>query len=120
MFNYKIWLSTVTGQGILDETIYSLLKHIREKGSLKAAVEATGVSYRKAWGDLKASEKSLGYQIIEKQRGGKDGGTTVLTEKGSKLLEAYEVLQQKFDDSVEDAFREFQDNIDESKKKDNN
>jgi len=108
LFNYKVWLSTITGQGIIDDQKYELLKLIQEKGSLKSAVEAAGISYRKAWGDLKFAEESLGYQIITKQRGGKEGGTTVLTAKGEKLIEAYEALQEKFDDSVEEAFREFQ------------
>ena len=107
MFNYKIWLTSITGNGIIDDTKYNLLLKIKETGSLKAASEIVGVSYRKAWGDLKEAEESLGYQIIEKQRGGKDGGKTVLTEKGIKLIEAYEVLNQKFDDSVSEALDEF-------------
>ncbi len=111
LFNYKVWLSTITGQGIIDEDRYNLLKLIKAKGSLKAAVEEAGVSYRKAWGDLKEAEESLGYKIIDKRRGGSYGGSTVLTEKGSKLIEAYEALQEKFDDSVEEAFKEFQKKI---------
>ncbi|MDZ7743880.1 MAG: hypothetical protein U5Q03_19645 [Bacteroidota bacterium] len=108
LFNYKVWLSTITGQGIIDDQKYELLKLIKERGSLKSAVESAGISYRKAWGDLKFAEENLGYQIITKQRGGKDGGNTILTEKGEKLIEAYEALQEKFDESVEEAFREFQ------------
>ncbi|MCF8234773.1 MAG: LysR family transcriptional regulator [Bacteroidales bacterium] len=114
LFNYKVWLSTITGQGIIDEDKYRILKLIKEKGSLKAAVKKVGVSYRKAWGDLKTAEEHLGYQIITKQRGGKEGGTTVLTSKGEKLIEAYEALQEKFDDSVEEAFAEFQRKIKEN------
>lgn len=115
LFNYKIWLSTVTGQGIIDDDKYNLLRLIKEKGSLKAATEEAGISYRKAWGDLKDAEENLGYQIIEKQRGGREGGKTFLTEKGLKLIEAYEVLQEKFDDSVEEAFNEFRKKLDQNK-----
>lgn len=107
MFNYKIWLTSITGNGIIDDTKYNLLLKIKETQSLKAAAEIVGVSYRKAWGDLKEAEESLGYQIIEKQRGGKEGGKTILTEKGIKLIEAYEVLHQKFDNSVNEALNEF-------------
>lgn len=108
LFNYKVWLSSITGQGIIDDAKYELLKLIQKKGSLKAAVEEADISYRKAWGDLKTAEEHLGYPIITKQRGGKEGGTTILTPKGEKLIEAYEALQEKFDDSVEEAFQEFQ------------
>lgn len=114
LFNYKIWLSGIAGQGIMDDNKYRLLKLINEKGSLKAAASESGVSYRKAWGDLKETEETMGYRIVEKQRGGKDGGKTIITEKGLKLLEAYEILQQKFDDSIEGAFKEFQKTIDNS------
>lgn len=114
MFNYKIWLTSITGNGIIDDTKYNLLLKIRETGSMRAAAKVVGVSYRKAWGDLKEAEESLGYQIIEKQRGGKDGGQTNLTEKGIKLIEAYEVLHQKFDDSVKDAVNEFRKNIEKN------
>jgi len=113
LFNYKIWLTSITGNGIIDDIKYQLLQKIKETGSLKAAAESVGVSYRKAWGDLKEAEESLGYQIVDKQRGGKDGGKTILTEKGIKLIEAYEVLHKKFDQSVEEAVNEFKSNLEQ-------
>lgn len=111
LLNYKLWLSSITGDGVIGETEYSLLKHIIESKSLKAAAEDLGISYRKAWGDLKKAEEFLGYQLLEKQRGGKSGGMSIVTDKARKLLEAYEALQQTFDESVETAFKEFKDKI---------
>jgi molybdate transport system regulatory protein len=105
--NYKLWLSSVTGEGILEEERYKLLKKIQEKGSLVAAAAEMKVSYRKAWGDLKKSEELLGYQLVNRQRGGKNGGTSRLTEKAVKLLEAYEALHIRLDDAVEKAYDEF-------------
>ncbi len=105
--NYKIWLSNITGDGQINDSTYILIAKIGELGSLKAASEAMGISYRKAWGDLEKAEEILGYQLIEKQRGGRDGGASLLTPAAYKLLEAYRALQQKFDDSVEKAFEEF-------------
>jgi molybdate transport system regulatory protein len=69
------------------------------------------ISYRKAWGDLKNAEEFLGYKLLEKQRGGKSGGTSVLTDKAHKLIEAYEALQQTFDEKIETAFQEFKKKI---------
>ena len=66
--NYKLWLSSVTGEGILEEDRYSLLKAIHEKGSLMSAAKDMGISYRKAWGDLKKAEELLGYELIIRQR----------------------------------------------------
>jgi molybdate transport system regulatory protein len=105
--NYKLWLSSVTGEGILEEDRYKLLQYIKEKGSLKAAAEAMKISYRKAWGDLKKAESLLGYELILRQRGGKSGGQSQLTDKAVKLLEAYDMLHTKMDDAVEKAYEEF-------------
>lgn len=105
--NYKLWLSSVTGEGIIEEDRYKLLQLIHTKGSLKAAADQMGISYRKAWGDLKKAEELLGYELIIRQRGGKDGGQSQLTGKAVKLLEAYDMLHTKMDDAVEKAYEEF-------------
>lgn len=109
--NYKLWLSSVTGDGIIEENRYQLLREIQKNGSLKAAADGMKISYRKAWGDLKKAEELLGYELLIRQRGGKDGGTSQLTEKAVKLLEAYEALHVKLDDSVEKAFVEFRERM---------
>jgi len=105
--NYKLWLASVTGEGIIEEDRYKLLQVIHEKGSLKAAADALKISYRKAWGDVKKAEELLGYALIIRQRGGKSGGQSHLTEKAKKLLEAYEMLHTRMDDAVEKAYEEF-------------
>jgi molybdate transport system regulatory protein len=105
--NYKLWLSSVTGEGIIEEDRYKLLQLIAEKGSLKAAAEEMKISYRKAWGDLKKAEELLGYELIIRHRGGKAGGESLLTDKAIKLLEAYHALHTRMDDAVEKAYEEF-------------
>jgi len=106
LLNYKLWLSSVSGEGIISEEVHTLLIGIRDKGSLKAASDDSGISYRKAWGDLKQAESLLGYDLTDKTRGGKDGGQSVLTPAALKLLEAYAALQEKLDDAVEEAYQE--------------
>jgi molybdate transport system regulatory protein len=109
--NYKLWLSSVTGEGILEEDRYKLLREIHTKGSLSAAARELGISYRKAWGDLKKAEELLGYELVIRTRGGKNGGKSKLTEKAIKLLEAYEALHVKLDDAVEKAYEDFKEKI---------
>jgi molybdate transport system regulatory protein len=104
---YKLWLSAVSGEGIIGEGQYKLLCLIGEEGSLKAAAIKMGTSYRKAWGDIRNAEELLGYELTEKQRGGADGGKSILTSKAKKLLEAYEVLHKKLDGAIEDAYDDF-------------
>lgn len=106
LLNYKLWLSSLSGEGIISEEVYTLLLGIREKSSLKAASEDAGISYRKSWGDIKKAESLLGYELTEKTRGGKEGGKSLLTPAALKLLEAYAALQQKLDEAVEEAYLE--------------
>ena len=106
LLNYKLWLSSMSGEGVISEEVYVLLEGIREHGSLKAAAEEAGMSYRKAWGSIKNAETLLSYELTDKTRGGKEGGQSVLTSQAEKLLEAYAALQQKLDDAVEKAYEE--------------
>lgn len=104
---YKLWLSAVSGEGIIGEGQYQLLREIEKKGSLKAAADCLGTSYRKAWGDIKHAEELLGYNLTEKVRGGIDGGKSTLTDKAKNLLEAYDALHRKLDSTIESAYEEF-------------
>lgn len=108
---YKLWLSAVSGEGIIGENQYFLLRAIEEKGSLKAAADELGTSYRKAWGDIKNAEELLGYDLTEKVRGGIDGGKSTLTAKAKNLLEAYDALNKKLDSTIENAYADFKDKI---------
>lgn len=96
----------MSGEGIVSEDVYVLLKGIKDHGTLKAASEEAKISYRKSWGIIKEAEELLGYELTTKLRGGKDGGKSLLTEDAKKLLEAYTALQQKLDDAVEAAYEE--------------
>ncbi len=108
---YKLWLSAVSGEGIIGEGQYSLLRAIEENGSLMAAAVELETSYRKAWGDIKKAEELLGYDLTEKHRGGKDGGKSILTKRAKNLLEAYYALHKKMDSAIEDAYDEFKESI---------
>ena len=108
---YKLWLSAVSGEGIIGESQYKLLRAIEENGSLKAAAEGLLISYRKAWGDIKKAEELLGYELTEKQRGGKDGGKSELTSKAKNLLKAYDELHKKLDITIESAYDDFKEQI---------
>ena len=102
-----MWLSAVSGEGILGDGKYRLLRTIEEKGSLKAAAENLGMSYRKAWGDIKEAEGFLGLSLIDSTRGGKDGGLSRLTEDGKELLAAFEELHYQFDQAIHRITRQF-------------
>lgn len=64
-----------------------LLERIAHSGSIRAAADQLGMSYRAAWGKLKASEEALGVALVEKVGGNKSGCS--LTPEGHALAEAF-------------------------------
>ncbi len=60
-------------------------------GSLNAAAKKLGMSYRAAWGRVRASEQRLGISLIEKgsmKKAAPDGG-------GKSLLQQFEELEKR-------------------------
>jgi len=110
-FNYKIWLSINDGINLLGDGKWKILKAIEEHGSLKAATDSLGITYRRTWGDLKKIEEQLGFQLLERNRGGKDGGKTSLTAQGKLLVEAFDEFHDKVDLIMDDAFENFRQKI---------
>ena len=76
-FNYKIWLSTNDGINLLGDGKWKILKAIESHGSLKAATDALGITYRRTWGDLKAIEE----KSAAEQEEIKDAGSEELSEE---------------------------------------
>lgn len=64
-----------------------LLDRIEEYGSLRKAACSLGMSYRAAWGKLRATEDALGTPLVE-SAGTKRGGCR-LTEDGRKLRDKF-------------------------------
>ncbi len=106
--NYGIWLENKPSkEKVVDSYIFNLLSIIRESSSLSSAAEQLNISYRKAWGDVKACEKQLGFSLIERTRGGDGGGSSRLSEDGNRLLDAYIQLNKEFDAVIHRITKEF-------------
>ena len=104
---YKVWLITRSDEEIIDDSHFDLLKLIQQYGSLKKAADKQKISYRNAWGSMKRAEEILNLKLIDKQRGGRMGGETRLTEEGEKLIECYNELRDEFDKAVYNVTRKF-------------
>lgn len=64
-----------------------LLDMIEEHGSLRKAAEAMGMSYRAAWGKLRATEDALGVVLVESS-GTRRGGCH-LTPAGRRIRDRF-------------------------------
>lgn len=95
----KLELSAVLysddGERIFGKGPYLLLKGIREHGSLNAAAKEMDMAYSKAYAIMKRAETALGGPLTTKNIGGKNGGGSVLTEKGLRVLAAWEKLLEE-------------------------
>jgi molybdate transport system regulatory protein len=67
---YKIWLEK-DGKVVFGHGREELFLAIEECRSLNAAAKKLGMSYRAAWGRLRASEARLGIKLVETDGAGK-------------------------------------------------
>jgi molybdate transport system regulatory protein len=105
--HYKIWMSDASETGILGDGKWRILKLIDEKGSLKAACDELNYTYRRTWGNLKKIEKFFGFPLLEKHRGGVEGGSTALTPEGKKLVKAFDDFHASVDSVIQEGFEKF-------------
>lgn len=102
--NCRLWLYCAEHPGVFGDGKVRLLQEIDRCGCLRQAARNLEVSYRKAWGDVKKAEECLGVQLIERSRGGKAGGQSILTSEGRRWIEAYLAFVQAVRTHVEVEF----------------
>jgi molybdate transport system regulatory protein len=66
-----------------------LLDAIARQGTLADGAATLGLSYRAAWGKLRAFEASLGAKLVETTVGGSGGGSSRLTQTAERLVGRY-------------------------------
>ena len=77
-----------------DSRTKLLLFLIQDTHSVRNACRQMALSYSKAWNMINYMEKQLGYEVVERKHGGKNGGKTYLTKEGTEFLEKYEVFEE--------------------------
>lgn len=100
----KIWIEA-DGMPVFGRGRRFLLEAIDKHGSINRAAKEINISYRKAWGYIKAMEERLGFRLIERQTGGRNGGGAVLTPEAEDFLRRYRVLEQGINEFVDQRFR---------------
>jgi len=104
---YKLWLETDEGH-VFGPGVYSLLRKIDEKGTLKEAASSLGMSYRYAWGLIKKAEEKLEEPLISATKGGRHGGgSTEITDLGRRYVRDFERFRRMLDE-VSGSFQVFQ------------
>ncbi|MFH1148775.1 MAG: LysR family transcriptional regulator [Pseudomonadota bacterium] len=89
--NYKVWLEE-DGAVLFGKGREELLEAIDELRTLSGAAKRLEMSYRAAWGRLRASEKRLGFKLVEQDPRRR---IMSLTADGKELLRCYKVLREE-------------------------
>ena len=95
----KVWVVFEDGTKFGDGRA-QLLELIDELGSIKGAVARLGMSYRNAWGYLRALEAAAGFKLLARAPGGGPRGGTRLTRDGRAFLARYRRFKQGLDEAV--------------------
>ena len=85
---FKVWLEE-NGGVAFSEGRMMMLEAVDRLGSLNAASKELGMSYRAAWGKIRATEKASGIKLLEVTTGGKGGGGAILTPESRELISKY-------------------------------
>jgi len=101
---YKIWIEK-NGKVIFGKGRDNILKTIDEQKSLNAAAKELGMSYRAAWGRLKASEERMGMNLVET---GIKEKSLQLTPLARTIIERFEKLEKDVEQLLHNADQDFQ------------
>ncbi|MDD5723168.1 MAG: LysR family transcriptional regulator [Syntrophales bacterium] len=87
---HKIWFEK-DGKVLFGSGRCELFRAIDESHSLNAAAKKLNMSYRAAWGRLRASEERMGTKLVERSQ----GKGMYLTAEAVMLLRQFDQLEEK-------------------------
>jgi len=106
MYDLKLKLWLVDGDRfIVSDGRAALMRRIKDLGSMSKAAKEMGMSYRHAWEVLQRISENAGGDVVASARGGKEGGTTTLTELGETILREYENKARSVSSQLENQWR---------------
>lgn len=103
---YKVLLE-VSGDSpgdVSGDRLCRLLQVIDQAGSISRAAAELKMSYRYAWGLVKAAEERLSCTLLTKRVGGAAGGGAALTAAAHHLVEQYWVFRANIDARADQVF----------------
>lgn len=101
----KLWIE-VDGRPVFGRGRGFLLQAVDKYGSINQAAKEVNISYRKAWGYIKAMEERLGIRLVDRQAGGRNGGGAVLTDEAREFMRKYELMEEGIKEIVDEKFKE--------------
>lgn len=100
---YKIWIEK-DGRVLFGRGRENILSAIADERSLNAAAKKLQMSYRAAWGRLKASEERMGMKLVETDSAEKG---MHLTAQAKAIIDRFEKLEKDVEGLLAEADRDF-------------
>ncbi|CAO0820501.1 molybdate transport system regulatory protein [Desulfarculales bacterium] len=100
---YKLWLEQ-DGRVLFGQGRQELLAAVVETGSLAGAAQKMSMSYRAAWGRIKASEERLGFPLVE--HSGQRRRSTKPTPEALQLLRWFGDMEARAEAALRQALEE--------------
>lgn len=95
-------LSLETGLGVaLGDTRIRLLEEIERLGSINQAARAVPLSYKAAWDAIDAMNNLSPQPLVVRSTGGRQGGGTVLTDYGRRVVALYRALEEEYQGALD-------------------
>ena len=101
----KTWIE-LDGEVVFGTGRVALFQAIEETGSIRQASQKLGMSYRAAWGKIKATEDRLGIRLVEKHAGGHQSGAT-LTPQGKELMNTFQQFKKDSEMAIDKLFARY-------------
>ena len=101
----KLWIE-LGGEPFFGKGRMSLLAAVDRWGSINRAAREVGITYRKAWGQIKAMEKRLGARLVVCKAGGKGGGGASLSPEIRELLSRYDEIEKDIRKAADERFND--------------
>ncbi len=83
-----------SGLELAPESV-ALLAAVATHGSITAAAEAVGISYRTAWNRIEALNNRVPEPLVARVTGGRGGGGSQLTPAGERMLALFHTLEDE-------------------------
>lgn len=96
MFEIKGALSLYAGQkSVGGKDRIELLELIAQTGSISAAAESAGMSYKGAWDAIQAMNNLSDEPLVVRTTGGTGGGGSVLSARALRLIDVFRTLERE-------------------------
>lgn len=103
----RIKLTLHTRERFFGPGVCELLERIRESGSIQAAAAEMEMSYSKAWKILNRAEREMGFPLITRHTGGRNGGCSALTEAGERAVRDFREMEAKLSEAADELLKAY-------------